>query len=58
MGYGSDPENIEKINQEIDKILNDVKTKNFDHKIFENQKISLIKDFENINSNYFGFNQL
>ena len=54
MGYGSDPENIEKINQEIDQILNDVKTKNFDHKIFENQKISLIKDFEeNINSNYF-----
>jgi len=59
MGYGSDPNNIDKINNEIDKILKNVKQKNFDHKIFENQKLSLIKDYEeSLNRNYFWINTI
>ena len=59
MGYGSDPSNIDKINKEIDKILSNVKQKNFDHKIFKNQKLSLIKDYEeSLNRNYFWINTI
>ena len=59
MGYVSDPINIDKINKEIDKILSNVKQKNFDHKIFKNQKLSLIKDYEeSLNRNYFWINTI
>ena len=46
-------------NKEIDKILSNVKQKNFDHKIFKNQKLSLIKDYEeSLNRNYFWINTI
>ena len=59
MGYGSNPSNIDKINKKIDNILKNVKQKNFDHKIFENQKLSLIKDYEeSLNRNYHWINAI
>jgi len=53
-GFGSDPSNVDKISNKINEIFQNIKDKNFDEKIFKEQKISLINEFnENLRSNTF-----
>ena len=53
-GFGSDPSNVDKISNKINEIFQNIKDKNFDEKIFKEQKISLINAFnENLRSNTF-----
>jgi len=46
MGYGADPDNINEIEKNINLILNEVKKGNFDLKIFEDKKLTLINDYK------------
>ena len=47
LGYDSDPKNVELINENIEKIFENVKNKKFDKQIFVNQKKVLINDLKN-----------
>ena len=44
--YGSDPENVETINQRIEEVINLIKNKEFDPKIFQDQKIALKNNYK------------
>ena len=46
MSYGADPKNIEEINKKINVILDEVKKGNFDLKLFEDKKLTLINDYQ------------
>ncbi|MBD1155629.1 insulinase family protein [Pelagibacterales bacterium SAG-MED16] len=59
LGYEADPKNIELINSKIEQILNKIKKGEFDKKIFNEQKKSLLNDYEEqIKSNYFWINSI
>ncbi|AFS47964.1 peptidase M16 inactive domain-containing protein,Insulinase (Peptidase family M16) [alpha proteobacterium HIMB5] len=44
--YGSDPKNVETINQRIEEVINLIKNKEFDPKIFKDQKIALKNNYK------------
>ena len=46
ISYGADPKNIEEINKKINVILDEVKKGNFDLKLFEDKKLTLINDYQ------------
>ena len=46
ISYGADPKNIEEINKKINIILDEVKKGNFDLKLFEDKKLTLINDYK------------
>ena len=46
MSYGADPKNVEEINKKINIILDEVKKGNFDLKLFEDKKLTLINDYK------------
>jgi len=46
ISYGADPNNVEEINNNINVILDKVKKGNFDNKIFEDKKLTLINDYK------------
>lgn len=46
MSYGADPNNVEEINKNINIILNKVKKSDFDTKIFNDKKLTLINDYK------------
>ena len=59
LGYKADPKNIELINSKIEQILNNVKKGEFDKNIFNEQKKSLLNDYEEqIKTNSFWINSI
>ena len=44
--YTADPSNVDLINGKVKELLENIKNKNFDQQIFEDQKIALAKDFD------------
>ena len=44
--YGSDPKNVETINQRIEEVINLIKNKEFNPQIFEDQKIALKNNYK------------
>jgi len=46
ISYGADPTNVEEINKNINIILDKVKKSDFDNKIFEDKKLTLINDYK------------
>ena len=44
--YTADPSNVDLINAKVKELLENIKNKNFDQQIFEDQKIALAKDFD------------
>ena len=44
--YTADPSNVDLINEKVKELLENIKNKNFDQQIFEDQKIALAKDFD------------
>ncbi|WP_440928708.1 M16 family metallopeptidase [Candidatus Pelagibacter sp.] len=52
--FGSDPPNVDKISEKINETFQKIKDKDFDEKVFKEQKISLMNEFEeNLRSNTF-----
>ena len=46
--YGSEPNNVEKIDQKIDEILARIKNGDFDNKLFKDQKLALKNQFKTL----------
>ena len=44
--FTGDPQNVEKINNRIDELIETIKNKEFDNQIYKDQKVALKKDFE------------
>ena len=44
--YTADPSNVDLINVKVKELLENIKNKNFDQQIFEDQKVTLKKDFD------------
>ena len=44
--YTGDPENVDTINNRIDELIDSIKNKEFDVQIFNDQKVSLKKDYD------------
>ena len=52
--YTGDPNNVETINNRVDKLIETIKNKEFDDQIYKDQKVALKKDFEaNLKTNDF-----